>query len=88
LASGQTDEGKEDKALTGAEIGNMQGVTCILLYLPRGYQHWNKYYGKEEKSIQPKKKPTDMASVEKNNSKKRNKTQTCYNDLRHEMQNQ
>jgi hypothetical protein len=29
LASGQADEGKEDKALTGAEIGNMQGVTCI-----------------------------------------------------------
>jgi hypothetical protein len=29
LASGQADEGKEDKSLTGAEIGNMQGVTCM-----------------------------------------------------------
>jgi hypothetical protein len=71
LASGQTDEGKEDKALTGAEIGNMQGVTCILLNLPREYQPWNKYYGKEGKLIQPKKKPTETASGEKNNSKKK-----------------
>jgi hypothetical protein len=54
LASGQTDEGKEDKALTGAEIGNMQGLTRILLNLPREYQRWNKYYGNEGKLIQPK----------------------------------
>jgi hypothetical protein len=76
LASGQTDEGK-DKALTGGEIGNMQGVTRILLNLPREYQRWNKYYGKEGKSIQPKKKPTKTASGMKNNSKKNKKKQTC-----------
>jgi hypothetical protein len=69
LASGQTDEGKEDKALTGDEIGKMQGVTRILLNLPREYQRWNKYYGNEGKSIQPKKKPTETASGVKNNSK-------------------
>jgi hypothetical protein len=77
LASGQTDEGKEDKVLTGAEIGNMQGVTRILLNLPREYQRWNKFYGKEGKLIQPKKKPTETASGMKNNLKKRNKNQTC-----------
>jgi hypothetical protein len=71
LAAGQTDEGKEDKALTGADIGNTHGVTCILLNLPREYQHWNKYYGKEGKSIQPKKKPFETASGEKKNSKKK-----------------
>jgi hypothetical protein len=41
LASGQMDERKEDKALTGAEIGNMQGVMRIFLNLPREYQRWN-----------------------------------------------
>jgi hypothetical protein len=71
LASGQTDEGKEDKALTGEEIGNMQGVTRILLNLPRENQRWNKYYGNEGKSIQPRKKPTKTASGMKNNLKKK-----------------
>jgi hypothetical protein len=60
-----------NKALTGAEIGNMQGVTRILLNLPREYQRWNKYYGNEGKLIQPKKKPTKTASGMKNNSKKK-----------------
>jgi hypothetical protein len=69
LASGQTDEGKEDKALSADDIGKMQGVTRILLNLPREYQRWNKYYGKEGKSIQPKKTPTETASGVKNNSK-------------------
>jgi hypothetical protein len=85
LASGQTDEGKEDKALTGAEIGNMQGVTRILLNLPREYQHWNKYYGNEGKSIQPKKKPTETASGKKNNSKKRKKPRHAKTTVRHDI---
>jgi hypothetical protein len=84
LASGQTDEGKEDKALTGAEIGNIKGETRILLNLPREYQRWNKYYGKEGKLIQPKKKPTKTASGMKNNSKKKKQKTT----VRRDMQNQ
>jgi hypothetical protein len=88
LASGQRDEGKEDKALTGAEIGNMQGVTRILLNLPREYQRWNKYYGKEGKLIQPKKKPTKTASGEKINSKKETKPRHATTALQHDMQNQ
>jgi hypothetical protein len=44
---------REDKELSGKDIGEMVGVTQILLNLPREYQRWNKYYGQKEHNIQP-----------------------------------
>jgi hypothetical protein len=52
-ASRNTLERPEDEELSGERIGQMDGVTKIVLNLPREYQWWNKYYTKEGKSITP-----------------------------------
>jgi hypothetical protein len=49
----KTLERKEDEELSGESIGQLDGVTKILLNLPREYQRWNKYYKKTRKSITP-----------------------------------
>lgn len=62
-SSGETEEAKDNKAIGGTEIAKLTGVTKILLNLPREYQRWNKYYGQQGKSIQPRKTKTDAAAT-------------------------
>jgi hypothetical protein len=85
LASGQMDEGKEDKALTGAEIGNMQGVTRILLRVPALEQIlWKR------RKIDPAKEETNQDSIwyEEQFEKKETKTRRAKTTIRRDMQNQ
>jgi hypothetical protein len=44
---------REDKELSGKDIGEMVGVTQMLLNLPKEYQRWNKHYNKKEYNIRP-----------------------------------
>jgi hypothetical protein len=53
--SGKSIDSKEDKELSREKIGKLQGITKILLNLPREFQHWNKCYTIEEEDHQEKK---------------------------------
>jgi hypothetical protein len=54
--SGKKIDSKEDKELSGEDIGKLDGITKILLNLPKEFQRWNKHYNTAETNKKAKQK--------------------------------
>jgi hypothetical protein len=54
--SGKKIDSKEDKELSGEQIGKLDGITKILLNLPREFQRWNKNYSTAQTNKKAKQK--------------------------------